>query len=300
MLPKLRNSEWVLLAYFAWVAAIAPFFRDRPRLHSQPALVLIIVFGILLALAWAETKRYRRVINMVRDWVPLPLTLFAFREMEWFVPLSYNSAYEHAWIKLDNLVLNQYGLKAAIESLGPLLPTYLELCYLLIYGVGTYCVVVLWLKNRRALIDRFYVVLLTGTLISYALFPFFPSRPPRIAFPEVAPPLAGYLFRHINLFLLRNATIHTGVFPSAHVSSAFAASWAMFLVLPDRKGYGWGLLAYAVSVSIATIYGRYHYVADALAGFSVSLIAAAVALWLFRTQSARDGQLSRSDPHLVA
>ena len=37
------------------------------------------------------------------------------------------------------------------------------------------------------------------------------------------------------------------------------------------------MAVYAISVSIATVYGRYHYVADVLAGFAVSLIALGVA-----------------------
>ncbi|HLH03384.1 MAG TPA: phosphatase PAP2 family protein [Bryobacteraceae bacterium] len=299
-MPALRGSEWVLLGYFGWAAAIAPWFHDRPRLHAQPVFVLAAVACFLLALAKAETTRYQRAINMVRDWIPIPLTLLAFREMEWFVPVVYNSGYEHSWIRLDRVLLDQYCFKSAIESLGPLLPTYLELCYLLVYGVGTFCVIVLWLKDHRPRVDRFYVILLTGTLISYALFPFFPSRPPRIAFPDVAAPLANNVLRHFNLFLLRSATIHTGVFPSAHVSSAFAAAWAMFLVMPDRKRFGWGLSIYAFSVAAATVYGRYHYAVDALAGFAISLIAGAVGVLLSRRDSAQNRRLPLADSHLVA
>jgi membrane-associated phospholipid phosphatase len=40
------------------------------------------------------------------------------------------------------------------------------------------------------------------------------------------------------------------------------------------------MLFYASSVSVATIYGRYHYGADVAAGFGVSLAAAAVAFAL--------------------
>ena len=47
------------------------------------------------------------------------------------------------------------------------------------------------------------------------------------------------------------------------------------------KRFGWGVLVYAVSVSLATIYGRYHYAADVLAGFGISLIAGAVC-WRLR------------------
>ena len=56
----------------------------------------------------------------------------------------------------------------------------------------------------------------------------------------------------------------------------------MLMYLPDRRRVGWGMLIYAVLVSIATVYGRYHYAVDALAGLGVSLAAAALGAWLFR------------------
>jgi hypothetical protein len=43
--------------------------------------------------------------------------------------------------------------------------------------------------------------------------------------------------------------------------------------LPERPWFGRGLFLYAISMSVATFYGRYHYAVDALAGFVVSLVA---------------------------
>jgi len=282
----LRKSEWALLAFFSYIAFLIPFFPDRPGLHSQPLIVLACVSVVLLSLAQAEKTRFAVKVSMIRDWTPMALTLLAFREMELFLPRHYNAAYENAWIRWDDVLLNQLGLKRAIEALGPVIPTYLELCYLLVYGMGAFCIAVLWIETQRRAVDRFYVILLTGTLLAYAMFPYFPSRPPRIAFPEVDVPVAHNVFRTLNLFLLRKATIHSGVFPSAHVSSAFAAAWGMFLVLPRRKGVAWGLLFYAISVAVATVYGRYHYAADAVAGFGVSLVVALLCLVLRGAQRA--------------
>jgi membrane-associated phospholipid phosphatase len=262
---------------------LIPFFRDRPGMSYQPVAILLLVSVLLWCVALAQRTRFSQRIGMIRDWVPMGLTLLAFRQMESFLPAHYNTAYEFAWIRWDEIVLHQWGLKRAVESLGPVIPVYLELCYLLVYGLGTFCIIVLWVKKRRDLVDPFYVILLTGTLLSYAMFPYFPSRPPRLAFPGLSFPISHNAFRSFNLFLLRKATIHSAVFPSAHVSSAFAAAWAMFLVLPQRKALGWALLVYAMSVAVATVYGRYHYAADALAGFLVSLIAAA----LFRAATVR-------------
>lgn len=297
---RLRSSEWVLVGFFAYLAVIAPFFRDRPRLGYQPVVVLLAVAVVLITLAEAET-RLSTPISMVRDWLPMGLTLVAFREMELFIPARYNASLEYAWEQWDELVLNHWGLRSIVDSLGPVIPAYLELCYVLVYAVGTFCIVVLWVETRRRQVDHFYVVLLVGTLLAYALFPYFPSRPPRIVFPALDAPAAHSVFRRFNIFLLNRATIHSGVFPSAHVSSAFSAAWAMFLTLPHRKIFGVGLLIYAFSVSVATVYGRYHYAADALAGFGISTVAGLLALTLARkTKSVSDGHPAGTDAHLIA
>ncbi len=278
---SIRTSEWVLIGFFAYIALLSPFFPDRPYLKYQPLVLLLVIFSLIAVLARAEQTRLAHFIGIVRDWLPIALTLTAFREMELFLPTHFDNHYEAIWINQDRLFLDTWHARAIIESLGPLIPLYLEICYLLVYGLAAYGLAVLYLRRQRRDVDRFLTIYLVGTLTAYALFPYFPSQPPRLVFPGFDNPGFTSWARHLNLFLLSKATIHVGVFPSAHVSSAFSAAWAMFLLIPQRKAFGWGLLLYAVSVSIATIYGRYHYAADVLAGFAVSLVAAALCL-IFR------------------
>ena len=280
--PRLRSSEWILLAFFAYIALLSCFFRDRPELGYQPVITLFFVSVLLFLLVKAENGRFKNTVSLIRDWMPLALTLLAFRGMEAFIPLRYDSANEAAWIRWDDLLFS-HGFGSAVEHLGPVFSSYLELCYLLVYTTGSFCIAVLWIAKRRREENRFNVILLTGTLLSYALFPYFPSRPPRFAFPNSFPPAEHNLLRSLNVYLLNHASIHTGVFPSAHVSSAFAAAWGMFLVLPrSQKRFAWWLLLFAVSVARATVYGRYHYAADAVAGFFISLTAAALCFVLRR------------------
>jgi membrane-associated phospholipid phosphatase len=128
---------------------------------------------------------------------------------------------------------------------------------------------------------------LLGTLLAYGLFPYFPSDPPRIAFGGTDLPNIFTAVRRLNLWLVGDYGIHSSVFPSAHVSSAFAATWALFAYLPERRRIGWGMLIYAVSVAVATVYGRYHYAADAVAGLAVSFVPAAMILLARRLRRVR-------------
>jgi membrane-associated phospholipid phosphatase len=274
----------VLICFFGYIAVLSPWFPDRPVLRYQPVLILAVVWALLWLVARAEQTRFAKAAGLLRDWLPLIVTLEAFREMELFLPVRFEHRFEAGWIQWDHLLLGEWHGRSMVESLGSLIPFCLELCYLLVYGVGFFCVALLYLQHRRGEIDRFLTVYLLGTLLAYALFPYFPSEPPRIVFPYVEQPLITTWARTLNLWILKIGTIHVGVFPSAHVSSVFSAAWGMFLIRPDRKIFAYGLLLYAISVSVATVYGRYHYTADVLAGFAVSLIPGLLCLILSKRQ----------------
>ena len=267
---KLRATEWVILSYFLYIAVITPGFLHRPTLGFQPFLLLVCVSVGFFCLNKITVRI--NAIEHFRNFLPVGLMLLAFRELDWFSPVTFDSHYENIWVRWDHVLLDDWGWRNAIEGHGKLLPFYLETCYLLTYVVGICCVVALYLAYAQSRIDRFLLFYVLGTLFVYALIPYFPSQPPRLVFPDLDAPLLHTSTRTLNLWLLRKATIHSGVFPSAHVSSVFAAAWGMFSVLPERKVFGWVLLVYACSVAVATVYGRYHYAADAVAGFGVSVV----------------------------
>ena len=282
---RLRASEWIAVCFFAYVAAISPFFADRPNLGLQPFVVWVGVCALLFSLARLRATSFTTASCILSDWLPIFLTLLAFREMELFLPKRFDHHFEGVWILQDDVFLRTWKAKHIIESLGNAIPIYLELSYLFVYGLGAYCIGLLYAVNARQSTDRFLAIYLVGTLGAYALFPYFPSQPPRILYPGLDEPSFSTWVRDLNLYILNKATIHVGVFPSAHVSSAFSSAWGMFSVIPQKRIVCWGMVWYAISVSLATVYGRYHYSADVIAGFAVSLAAAALAIWKRSTVS---------------
>jgi membrane-associated phospholipid phosphatase len=269
---KLRSAEWLLTAYFAYVALISPAFPLSTRF--SPWVVAILVPALLLVLARAQHPALR----ILRDWIPIALLLVAYREMDWFSALPRNFGLELRWVQWDRALLHPWRLQSAIETLGPIVPLYLEACYLLVYGVGSFLIAACYFEHRRERVNGVLFLYLLGTLLAYALLPYFPSDPPRVAFGGSDAPNVSSALRELNLWIVADYGIHSSVFPSAHVSSAFSAAWALFACLPERRRIGWGMLIYAVSVGIATIYGRYHYAADVVAGMAVSLVPAAMIL----------------------
>jgi membrane-associated phospholipid phosphatase len=273
---RLRRSEWALIAYFCYTSVLALVLPLRPPLPAITIGVNAAVLAGFLVLAWASRLRKREAWDIARDWYPVSLMLLAYREMGWFAPSTHSMALESAWESWDKVLLNGWHVKSAIEFLGPVLPSWLEVAYLLVYSIPSFCLAMLYVYKRRERANAFLFNFLLGILLCYSLFPLFPSEPPRTVFAGQDLPSFLTPFRRLNLWLLGGYGIHTSVFPSAHVAGAFSGAFAMVRLLPEHRWVGRFMTVLAISIAIATVYGRYHYGADATAGFVVAVAAQAV------------------------
>jgi membrane-associated phospholipid phosphatase len=277
---SLRLSEWILAGYFSYTSLLAVFLPLASEVRIRILAVSLAILSTYALLRWFDDPADKKWLDVTRDWLPMALAIVAYRQMGWFATARLHHSLEHGWIGFDKLLLGELGGRHFIEMSAPVLPNILELSYLLVYALPAFAMAMLYTQGLRKSADILLVFYLLGLLLAYAQFPFWPSDPPRTAFPGVEPPSVHSIFREANLIMLGNLGIHTGVFPSAHVSGAFALAFAMQF-LGFKPWLRRGTLIYAMLVAIATVYGRYHYAVDALAGFGVALVAAGVASFVF-------------------
>ena len=278
----LRNTEILLLVYFAYTAVLSQFLDIPSHIAAETVIVNLTVFTTYFLLAHWDRTRPSVLSTAVRDWLPLATMMLAYQQMGWFAPAEHTYELEQAWVVWDRILLNDWRLREATELLGPLLPSIVELSYTLVYAIGPFGLAMLYLLGQRKQADRFLFILVLGTILSYALFPFFPSEPPRRVFPGELFPNIETVFRQLNWWILSGGGISMSVFPSAHVSSAFAGAFAMRMVMPRPRWVYRGMVVLACLTFWATIYGRYHYAVDSVAGLGISLIAFGVGRWVDR------------------
>ena len=171
---------------------------------------------------------------------------------------------------------------AVLQAGAPWLQHYLEFAYLLCYPLVPLGVAAIYFaaqrsaasepaarKSKRAM-DEFWAAVLLATLFCYAVYPFFPLTPPRVLFGDVPGPHVEPLLRQWNFWLLDHYSVQACIFPSGHVAAVTAVALA---VRKHAPRLGVLFLFLAASVALATIYGRYHYAADAVAGALVGVAA---------------------------
>jgi membrane-associated phospholipid phosphatase len=264
-----RPSEWVVLLYFTYAAALAVSFPVPPgkRLVALSAPLLFFVLGA------AESWNPRRWTSIARDWLPTALVLGAYWQLDWFRSPHRMVDLEKMFLRLDETILNEMGLHRAIESMGTVIPSLLEIAYTLLYAIPPLSIAALYLYRKRDRVDRFLFPFLLGTFCAYALLPHFPTESPRFEFSGQDLPSYSTVWRRLNEWILGRGDIATSVFPSGHVTAAFSAAFSMMRTLPEKPALGRVLLLMAILIAIATVYGRYHYAADAIAGVAISILA---------------------------
>jgi membrane-associated phospholipid phosphatase len=272
-----RASELVIAIFFTWttvlafVLPISGHMRVRILLANALVLIVYLLLRRIRAYSWAE---------IARDWTPQALAILAYKEMGWFAPERHTYHLEQEWIVWDRLLLDDLHGRALIEALGPVIPSMLELSYGLVYAVAPITMGVIYAAGLRRRADTFLTIYLLGLFLCYAQFPFWPSEPPRTVFAGQDLPSVHTIFRSFNLWLVGSYGIHTSVFPSAHVSGAFAAAFGIAYLMPRRRLVVVAYFFYAILVAAATVYGRYHYAVDAAAGFLVGVFAFPLGAWL--------------------
>jgi membrane-associated phospholipid phosphatase len=140
----------------------------------------------------------------------------------------------------------------------------LEVAYTAVYPLIP---IALYIALRQGITaDRFWTTILVTDYICFGMLPWFQTRPPRAVGLE-APWRASW--RAVNLQVLSAGSVEVNTFPSGHAAEALACA----LILSDGPAVvvGWMFFT-AAAISAGTVFGRYHYAADALAGWAVALL----------------------------
>jgi membrane-associated phospholipid phosphatase len=145
------------------------------------------------------------------------------------------------------------------------------LFYLPYFGVSQ----LLYLLDEIELATRFYIGFFTVFAVGFAGYIFVPAHGPYLAFPHLyTVPLVGGVLFDLMAAVVRAAGVRTDAFPSLHV--AVPAFILAFDFLHKRRRF-WICLVPSALLWFSTLYLRYHYAVDLLAGFLLAAAALALA-----------------------
>lgn len=253
----LRVSEWIVVAYFAYLAVLAFSSRVPPRPRFRAVATAVLIIAVVLVLASLATPVWR-------DWMPFVFVLFGYWTPGLLVTGT-NRRFEQRLLAIDHRLLGQDS--AAIEQRMSRRVTHvLELAYLFCYPMIPLGLASLYAAGLRGESDRFWTAVFIAVFGCYGVLPLLPTRPPRAIERERAETSGAV--RRLNLKVLGVASIQLNTFPSGHAAASVATALVVGARLPS-VGLALGLLA--LGITIGSVVGRYHYAADAVTGACLGL-----------------------------
>ena len=266
-MTRARLTTLLTIAYLATTALlIGVLGRALPYWPLRVAVHLVVCGGLLVLL---RTGPLPRILILARDWHPLALFPLLYREVDALAAVVGN------WRLTETVAAAEAALFGGQPSLYlserlPFIPLseFLHFCYFA-YVVVIPALASWWyFGNRRAAFHELVLLLAAVMYGSYLFFILFPVDSPYYRFDRLAPPLAGHTFFDLVHAMSARGGARGGAFPSAHVSGAVV----VILVAWRHQRRAAVLLAPIVlGVIMATVYGRFHYALDAIAGAGLAL-----------------------------
>ena len=262
----MRLWEAASVVFFLYVG-IAGVFGHRPA-RMRTLLYLGVGVGLLFAFATSRLP----YLPVLHDWLAPPALLLLGYWTSGTLFIASRPAQERALAAIDQRLRIDEIARRVHGSLCVLL----EAAYAGIYLLIPLALVVhlTWVPNASA--EHFWNVILLTDFVCFGFLAFVQTRPPRAL---TAPDPWSSCVRRFNLSMLGATSIQVNTFPSGHAAEAFAA---VLLVMGAPLPIVLAIASAALAVSAGTVLGRYHYAADAIAGWTVAL-----AVWMTLTHVGR-------------
>jgi len=279
---KLQTGDVINIAFLNCLLILNIIFYSRIEDWWLWVIVnSVLTFLVFFVINYAEGNGGG--IKIIRDWYWYPLILLAFKEIYAILPTINPVDYDKVLIQIDYWLFGVNPTQWLYQFANPILTEYLQLVYSMYY---LFPFLICFSLYRKEMYEEFYyafLLIIYGFYLSYIGYLLVPAIGPRFTlhdFHALDKELPG-IFLTDTLRLIINtgesippwianpaAVAQRDCFPSGHTEVTLIV---MYLSWKHKSKTAYFLFPAGISLIIATVYLRYHYVIDLIAGAAFML-----------------------------
>lgn len=284
---RLYVVDKVIIAYLTILSVLILFSTERIEkwywfviVHTLASLFFVVLAKWLAP--WLGT-----VGHYLRSWNALLVIPLTYKELEYLIPRIHPRDFDWQLAGIDYRIFGAHPTLWLERWLWPPLTEYFQIFYATYYFYPLILGIVLWRKGWLVKFHFWVMILMLGLLTSYLGYLAVPAIGPRfILADQQTQPLTGiFLFEAIRTTLDKAEGITRDCFPSGHTELTLLVlyySWRF-----HKPTFKWFLIPCS-TIILSTVYLRYHYVVDIVAGFLFALAIVLTANWLHRKLGGKD------------
>lgn len=270
ILIQQRPADIVTLAFLAFLFLItAIFYKTLPRATYLLSLYSALFFIQILAI---KVRNRGRLTVLFHDIIfPVTCVLAIFDSLEWVVHYINPDDIDLLLIRLDYMIFGCHPTVMLEKIMTPLLTDVLQLAYTSYYFIPLSFGILLMKNNQKEEFNRTLFLILFCFYLSYLGYILFPALGPRFYLNHLqTTELQGFIVAGPIQNLLNTLEgTKRDAFPSGHTAITVTV-----LVLSYRYSRKFFRICLPIvfALILSTVYCRYHYVVDVLAGFLLTII----------------------------
>jgi membrane-associated phospholipid phosphatase len=277
-LRPLSAADFIVVTFLLFLTLLQVIFRARIASWWIWVLLNGAIIGLVLLLARTAEQKPGKLIIGIHRWYLYPMVLYVFKELYFMIRPIHPVDYDELLIAIDRWMFGVDPTVWLSQFAHPVLTEILQIAYssyyllFIILGVEVY--------RRRTLqeFDRAGFMLVYGFFLSYLGYFLLPAVGPRFTlhdFHLLKEELPGlFLTEPLRWFVNTGESVpmhvpnpvdyvQRDVFPSGHTQLSLMV---VYLAFHLRISTRWFLAVAVTLLVIGTVYLRYHYVIDVLAG----------------------------------
>lgn len=239
-------------------------------------LLLIYASIIIFQLLLIPLSRNNPFLSLTRDIIfPVVSVFIIFDSLGPIVHRINPQDMDYLLIRLDYLMCGTYPTVVLENIIHPLLTDLLQLAYTGYYFLPVSLGVILKMRKREEEFQRSLFIILLCFYLSYVGYILVPALGPRytILHLQTKELQGGLIAQPIRNLLDLLEGIKRDAFPSGHTGIALTVLFLAFRYARDV--FKWMIVPVALLI-VATVYCRYHYVVDVLAGVLLAVVTIAL------------------------
>ena len=280
-MKRFTPAEGLTLFLLIGLFLLVFFFRGQIPLWRSQLLFYALLFGLLLVLKLSsDRKRSGGIGGLLNDFSPVAFIILIYQSLGNMIQ-HLQPDIDPYLSRIDFLLFGVHPTLWMERWITPWLTDTMSLAYISYYFLPLILVLTLSLRGRTEEFRQTMFVLTFGYYLSFIGYILFPAIGPRFTLSHLQTvPLEGSFFSDLVRDLL-NAIEHNkrDCMPSGHTQIALMV---LFLARRYEKTIFYFFLPFVCGLVLSTVYLRYHYVIDLIAGTALAIGCLLIAPSLYR------------------
>lgn len=277
----IRSSDFVTIIFIVALCIVEIIFSSLiPQWFFFVSLNISLIVAIILCSRYVHIKQNKSnsIVAFFRDWYLIPCILLIYAQTSSINHAIHQRDYDDILIAADRFIFHGDPTQWIYQFSHPLVTEILQIAYSSYYLFFVALFFELYRRENRDDFNSGAMLIVYGFYLSYIGYLLLPAVGPRFTlhnFFSTDTELPGiFLTDYLRIIVNSGGGVPAGVpnpidfvhrdaFPSGHTQLTLAA---MYVAFTTKTKIRWWLFAGGSLLIISTIYMRYHYVVDVMAG----------------------------------